>query len=834
MANYSDIPGAMWDQRMQGLTNRYNDVTSMFEDPAAAMRRRAGLPAEDDTQANVKPVTQTVKTDPTTGDQTMTISGRPEDLSASNPLTPTVMPAAAPVAAPVTAPVAPGQPTQPQMQPAVFRPQAVAPTWNDYANPSLLPENQPSPAAPVAPTAMQPVKYSNPVMQQDVNTLKQNYEQTTGQPLPVTSEERDRAKQTQLYNDWAAGKPNVYQPTNPANFPGQATFHGNAIDVSSTADPKALEAAGWYRPNPEGDPVHWERNPQSQPGPGVKVADTGPVTSEQINLGSHANELNAAAKDGNIKALGAGMANDTNPPVQKAYAAQTADLLERQKNEKAAEKTVSEAVASGNMLPLMKEIKKSTEEGSYVKAYLFQRLGLNDLAKEEQQKLGAGKRWEAAVGPNGEQAIVQYDGQGLPLKGFNAAGEEISQKQLSTFAAGALPTKSHLMPSVHGSPVQNAQGETGLMIYDPRQRTSYVQVGNERRPTTGWTTMAQNPIAVYNASGAKQQGVQAAEGYQNTPLPAMPGRGPVAPGQIQPGAPTQPQMQPQPGAQVQPQPAPTSGALPGTTPPQALATPAPTVGGVAGQKQGMAVRAAESKDYVEKFMPELQVKGDQAGEVSRVRKDQIGLLTRNPELAGLLNGQGGTGDKVRNLLRDTVTAGYSDPAELSRRIAELNLSQTQSNALYEYIGLQNKILPLTLKANAGAGSISEAEHKINREANVDMTRVPMYSAFSLLTRDQFDKNVNSYERDWAAASGIQSRTQHGSAWSAEKKKLVDAYDNIYRARAEYISKYGNTPSAVVDAYKYYPAPEYNASSKTWEYGGYSAKAARPSLKQFER
>jgi hypothetical protein len=48
-----------------------------------------GNTEEEDT-GNVKPVTQTIKTDPVTGEQTMTVKGSPYDLSAANPNTPTL------------------------------------------------------------------------------------------------------------------------------------------------------------------------------------------------------------------------------------------------------------------------------------------------------------------------------------------------------------------------------------------------------------------------------------------------------------------------------------------------------------------------------------------------------------------------------------------------------------------------------------------------------------------------------------------------------------------------------------------------------------------------
>ena len=54
----------------------------------------------EETEANARPVTQTITTDPTTGQQMMTVRGRPEDLTSANPYTPTVSGPAVPGAAP--------------------------------------------------------------------------------------------------------------------------------------------------------------------------------------------------------------------------------------------------------------------------------------------------------------------------------------------------------------------------------------------------------------------------------------------------------------------------------------------------------------------------------------------------------------------------------------------------------------------------------------------------------------------------------------------------------------------------------------------------------------
>ena len=105
---------------------------------------------EEDIVGNARPVTQTIKTDPITGEQTMTIKGSPYDLSAANPLTPTV---AQPVA-PTTAggflggyeDMAPAVPARPQMAaPQMAAPQMAAPQMPAVDNRNIVPLEQPAP-----------------------------------------------------------------------------------------------------------------------------------------------------------------------------------------------------------------------------------------------------------------------------------------------------------------------------------------------------------------------------------------------------------------------------------------------------------------------------------------------------------------------------------------------------------------------------------------------------------------------------------------------------------------------------------------------------------------
>jgi muramidase (phage lysozyme) len=76
-----------------------------------------------------------------------------------------------------------------------------------------------------------------------------------GKDLPITSEARTRAEQQKLYDDWKAGKPGIYRPVNPADYPGRKTFHEDAVDISKSVPESFLKEFGLHRPI-KGDPVH--------------------------------------------------------------------------------------------------------------------------------------------------------------------------------------------------------------------------------------------------------------------------------------------------------------------------------------------------------------------------------------------------------------------------------------------------------------------------------------------------------------------------------------------------------------------------------------------------
>lgn len=158
---------------------------------------------------------------------------------------------------------------------------------------------------------------------------------------------------------------------------------------------------------------------------GVPTSDVGMTPTEQA-----IHHLTLNSKD--VNALGQGTyagEHLIDKATKRAYADEHAATLERNRMEQKAEKKAADLIMNGGV-GLQRALKDPSEEGSYLKAYLFKRLGLNDLAQAEQQKLGAGDMWAQTM-VNGQPAWVKFNGQGAPVKGYNADGE-LSEKDLIT------------------------------------------------------------------------------------------------------------------------------------------------------------------------------------------------------------------------------------------------------------------------------------------------------------------------------------------------------------------------------------------------------------------
>lgn len=639
---------------------------------------------------------------------------------------------------------------------------------------------------------------------------------------------------------------------------------GPGVQVAST-QPGAGVAEAAQAARPVSPP------PAAQPAPAVTQPPAPQEDQFQQQLIAARSEQDPAKRRQMYASL---LANENVTEGNKALANRfiAEDYLKDRKMAEAEEK-----IAKATPNDLARYMNDRKEEGSYLKAILFQRLGLTELAKQEQEKINPTLKFESATDAAGNKFTVERNKEGVITRAFDATGRTASQEQIANLSAAAMPTQAHLLPQKSGSPVINSKGEMGTFMYDPITRQNYVLVGSEKRPTTGWTTMSQNIESVYGAAQARKGGEIAAEtgvGQIPTAAPAAPATqqqvarldGDIAGLQREINQPRnrgeseQAYQTRQTVLNAELQKAQQQrGQLVGTGGVQAT-------GGVSGQgqrpgesylqykerlkregelstaagKTDIDLQREERSNFLTYEEKEIIPKADAAGSIASTRKSQLkgpdGILA-NPEIVGMMGGQGGVATEIGNIVRDLVTGAKTDE-ELSQRVASLNLTQRQKDVLYNQIQLNRQIAPKTLKENAGAGSVSDAEQKANRDASINITKVPLYTAVTMLSKDQFDKDQTVARQAFRNSNpNLTTVRAFNDAWSKEKSRLDQEYNQIYEERAKYISKYyqdGKNPGAIVDAYKYYPVPEFNRQTGKWDYGtDYSRKAARPKLKSFE-
>ena len=630
---------------------------------------------------------------------------------------------------------------------------------------------------------------------------------------------------------------------------------------------------------------------QAQPeggnaGQGIKVPGMGATQGESKpyiqRYQDEQNDPNALMK----------LSTDTDAPdwMKDRARNRAADLITQQREMQNAQ----EKVSSMSETELAKAMREKTTGGSWVKAIFYAAIGAKNLAQAEGAKLGLGTE-KTVTGADGKAYMVKVAANGTPLEGYSSeTGKKLSAEELVSAVGGGankreVSTSAEQFQDKDGNIYRSQSDKQGNLVTknivtgavykgDPtkltRVRDVAGQAADERKQgfkrendATGFANSIRKldydsklkavadfrqaainrgepdlSDAELSAMGVDRPdlGPARAQAAGTAPAMAAPAAAP-APGKVAPIAPT-----PVAGAAATPMaPVAPGTSVTGRITPEAmkkteaeakLARERAEAEAKLTREAESAVSVDEQKRYNEYIEKEIQPKADASKTISRVRREQVngpeGILN-NPEIAGLLSGS--QGGEVGNIMRDLITGQFKDQADLSTRVAALNLTPRQKDVLYTQIGLNNQIAPLTLRANAGPGAVSDAEQKANREANVDIARQPLYSGLTLMTRDQFEKDKSIAKNDFRSSNPeIRKTDALNKAWAAQEKQANQAYDGIYAARAAYIAKHnpGNkNPGAVVDAFKYYPVPTWNGSS--WDYGTeYAKKAARKPLGSF--
>ena len=864
------------------LQTRMDTATRPFTDPQGYMSQRLGLPTTADMEANVQPKSTTITYNP---DGTQTVTEKKEVTPAAQPR--------------FNFGAQPGQPQQymnladsSSQQPVDYQP--VAPT----APAPVQTAPQPAPVQ-TAPQPMAPDQTYNRMIQAESGGQQYNPQggvltspkgaMGVGQVMPSTAMQPgygvpsifDMAQQRGMpvpARDQATAQQLLGNPELNRDF-GQTYY--NAMQQRFPGQPAAAVAA--YNAGPGRVGQNMQANagqlnvaqlPQEtqgylqkvgfQPGQttpavvGTNAPSTTvpPVTGDAVAQGTYqdvtGNQVTEAARN---EYYGKQVVNNLNNPIELqrlsedanapefakvAASRQAFELLKTRRDEQAAKRTVD----SGDQAAIEKAFNRRNDEGSYIKAYLFQRLGLNDLAQSEQAKLGAGRVWEQNTLDTGEVALIQRASNGMPLFGIDQTGRELTAKELIRFGGAPIkgveqgkvvykdPFYRSEVKDAQGNIIQTAQGVAGNWILETRPGSNpvYREVGSRRlaspeearrlNPTGVSGPIEQQAAAAYASRGAGKQGEQAAEGFTNTPLADRPTG--TATGGTTTG-----------GAAIATTPVSTAGA---PAPAANIPSASPTLP-VYEQKKASAIAEKRTESFNKIIDTEYRDNGARGEIVSTNRKLQFDILNRDDPA---------TGKKVGELISGLQTAANEDPSnqkwsivrdlfagkvatnpdgtpmngqQLSDRMTQLNISPMVKSALTEYNALNAQIAGQTLRETAGPGSVSDAEQQANRARNVEITKTPMLGAYNMMAQSQFNADIQRYKSDLAAGPNntATSATAFDRDFRRHQAELIKSYREVTEARLKFIQENGMGPGAIREGYKRYPVPEYDASSGNWKY-----------------
>jgi len=433
------------------------------------------LQAMNGGNAESKPITQTTKIDPKTGEETITISGNRQDLSSANPLTPSIVPSA--YEQYIGQQESGNNPAigyhNPAKSSAFGQFGITAPAYADIqaADPRF---------------AGRDITELSPGEQSEANkVLRAQYEQqlrakgvepteaavrlahllgasgahqylTTGQVSDQAAAANGGAdKLKQLAQSRLASVANAINPIGTANAAGtEATLQNTPLAPQADQSRSLLPGYGAPATNPFAGTPGAAMPGQAQPvpvapiAPGQTTTDTatrpgttlaqdlqqmGPPTSAMSPTGWA--ERFATAQQ-NPKMV-AEMAFDPNAPqwVRGAAEQHLGNFISQKRNEQAAQGLLDKAAATGDFTQVGREMQRPAEEGSWLKYILFKHMGLSEASQLEANRLGLLDTTHVANGPNGEHGLITFDGRGMPKSGITADNKAIPQEQLNAWAS---------------------------------------------------------------------------------------------------------------------------------------------------------------------------------------------------------------------------------------------------------------------------------------------------------------------------------------------------------------------------------------------------------------
>lgn len=565
------------------------------------------------------------------------------------------------------------------------------------------------------------------------------------------------------------------------------------------------------------------------------------------------------------------LSTDENAPefIKERARNRAADIITQQREIKSAQ----EKVQGADETQLAKWLKEKTTGGSWVKAILFAAMGAKQLAQEEGAKLGIGTE-SVVMGPDGKPAIIKMSANGTPLEGFDGTtGQKLTAEQLVTFAAGAgskteVSTSAEQFQDKEGNIYRSQSDKKGNLVmrnavtgevYRGSEKLTRVrdvagQAADERKQgfkRENDATMFANRIKGMDYDSKLKAVAEFRQSAINRGEPDLTDSELSAMGVTRPdigGVKAQPTATP---TSVPPTPLPT-GTTPtaaqaqGAVPPTAIPgtsvtgrmTPSQAEKLKAEEKVTREVGEAEQKKFIESKR-DIGESSSGGQSIGSARRQQLDLIKQNPSILNIMNGSGTQFDQARNIITRIATGAYSDENKeaLYADVKNTGLGQAEQAALRDFANLNTGINAKTLKANSGAGAISNAEQQANKDANIgNVDRIPAFAALSGLHRSQFSGDLAASKQAFLDKNPeLKTDAQFNSAWQKEEAKHLNTYRAIAKARFDVMGKppEANASKEAMNAYKdrvfrafeAYPAPQWDAASGKWNYQTANAQRA---------
>jgi hypothetical protein len=844
----------------RAATNRLNQATQPFSDPMGYLSNRidAAYPGVETEEEKKKRLAKEAAERGNTEVDSTTVKtyadGSQEQVKKTQIPAPAATPvvAPAPQAAPAPAPVPVATPVNPDTYQRMLQAESGGRQFNAQGGVLTSPKGALGIGQIMPSTAMQPgygvknifdmaAERGIPVPARDEATARQllgieGLNRDFGQAYLTGMQNRFKGNEPAAVAAYNAGPGRVGQnmqanagQLNVAQLPQETQGYLPKVLGPVAPGQPAVAQAPAAQPAPAAAPAV---APAPAPAPvmiaGTPSSDVGATPTEQaINQQRAwwAGDIEKAQDDATSLYAIAGNRERYPKEVRDIAKAKAVELDRRQADIESAEKLAKEGLSGNNPKKeseLMRAIKTKSEDGSYVKAYLFARLGLNDLAQEEQTKLTGPKFGQALV--DGKPYFVETKG-GAVIGAYTDAGARITDDAtLSKINATYInPAKSDTGAAVFYNPmvangprfakVNTPTGATFREIGTNRPATAQEQANLVMMSSAG--PLEQQAASAYAKAGAGQQGKQAAEeNLPQGPLPPRTTGGAVTGAQVQTTTPT---------ASVT-----STATIP--NPNQQAASTGAVGGSYAERKLAREVGSKRTESFNKIIDTEYRDNGQKGEIISNNRKQQYDILNRiDPStgkgmaetISGLYNAANeGTGDQKLTIIRDILAGKVGKTEdEISNRIAELNITPAAKSALREYNALNAQIAGQTLRETAGPGAVSDAEQAANRARNVDITKSPMLGAYNIMGQSQFNGDLQRYKADLAATTTAPNATSFDRDFRKTQSELIKAYREVTEARLKFMDANGgaNNPAAVREGYKRYPVPEYDPQSGNWRY-----------------